>query len=489
MKCPEHSNWDLLAIGALDDAQAEVLREHANACDSCRSEFLAARRAHVDRLRRYEALDRDHDQRREELLAALPDSVPSRAQRSSVLYRMGEFVMSINRTTPRRVAAVLVPAACVAIAAILLLSPGTQKSAFAAAIERLRQAKTIVAHFEAYMNDGTKPMQSGTLYLSDEHGMRFDAQLDMAGLPGALAPAGDTAAADPSFSGMAITHRPGEPVVLVHSGLHFAVRMHTPDGKMSGWSGGFDQSSPDQFLSSLRRMTGEADASLGRSIIDGREVEGFEVSAKKLGMEFTGRTARDDQATPPGHARLWVDAGSHLPVRMEVEITAEMPPMGAIRVRAVYDRFEFDRALDESLFDAKIPDDARVLDVNVPAPTEETLLSALKLFGDTLGRYPSTLDPSRISAELMVGLVSKGGIKLDPSDPAAMFSSELFENAMRVAMASAFVQKLAHDGFEPEYFGDSVRPEDTDEVLIRWRLADGQSRVIDGGLRVQTIAR
>jgi outer membrane lipoprotein-sorting protein len=477
----------LLAIEALDDAQAEELRSHAESCSACRSEFVAARRAHVDRLRRYEVLDRDHDRRREELMTALADVSPQTARPSPSIRRIGELIMSLNKTTPRRIAAFLAPAACIAIAAILLLSPGSQKSAFATAVERLRQAKSIVAHFEAYMNSGTQPMQRGTLYLSDQYGMRFDASLNPAGLAATTGlPGPVTDAADAAFAGMAITHRPGGPVVLNHAGLKFAVRLHTPDGKMSGWSGGFDQSSPDQFVSSFRRMTGEADAYLGRSQIDGRDVEGYEVSARKLGLEHIG-APRDGDAANPGHARLWVDARSHLPVRMEVQIATEAPPLGAVLVRAVYDRFEFDRPLAESLFDAKIPEDARVLDVNVPAPTEETLVSALKLFGDTLGRYPSTLEPGRISAELMVGLASKGDIKLDPSDPAAMLSSELFENAMRVAMASAFVQQLARDGREPEYFGDSVRPEDADEVLVRWRLPDGGWRVIDGGLRASTV--
>ncbi|GMU81888.1 MAG: hypothetical protein AMXMBFR47_17590 [Planctomycetota bacterium] len=482
MSCPSPSEWDLLAIGAIDAGPAEVLKTHAEACPSCRERFLAARRAHVDRLRRYEVFDRDHDHLRESLLAALPDELPASAARSTrVARRLGDWIMSINTKTTRKWAAVLAPAACVLVAVLVVLWPDNQKSAFATAIERFRSATTIVAHFEAYLSHAEIPMQSGTLSLSDEFGMRFDATANDAAAPAGV----------PNVMSLSMTHRPGGPVVLVQPTFNMVIRMHTPDGKMTGWSGGLDQSSPDQFLEGFRRLTGEADAQLGRSTIDGRAVEGFEVSARKLGLEYVGRKPAEDVDEPePSRARIWVDAASHLPVRMEVEVAVDSPmPMGRMHVRAVYSNFEFDRPLDAALFESKIPEGARVVDVNVPAPNEETLLTSLRIFAEKAGRYPLALDPSRVSAELMVVLAREGGFKIDSNDPASVMNAELMETVMTVTMGCAYVQQLARDGLEPEYFGDIVTPEETTEALLRWRLPSGEIRVIYGDLRAETLAR
>lgn len=479
MKCPTTENWDLLAMEALDPDPAAAMQQHAATCSNCRAQLQAARRAHIDRLRRYETLERDHDRLREELMENLPAILP--APRRGLLARVGEQIMQSNRPS-RRIAAVLLPAACIVIAAILLLSPNSQKSAFATALARLRDARTIVAHFEAYMNDATIPAQQGTLYLSDESGMRFDAAGNAGGFPVAIA--GDTS----NVMSMSMTHKPGGPLVLLQPALKMAIRMNVPDGRMPGWSGGFDQSSPDQFLKSFARLTGDADARLGQSVLEGRTVEGFAVSAQKLGLDYVGRNGATANGGQNGQARIWIDARSHLPVRMEMQLTVDAAALGQMQVRAVYDKFEFDRPLDGALFETSIPEDYLAVDVNVPALSEETLIAGLKYFADTMGRYPSSLDPSRMTAELMVGIVRGGKVKVDPNDPRSAMNPELMETVMRATMGSAFVQQLARDGREPEYFGDVVTPAEKDDVLIRWRDGDGQMRVVFGDLRVSTVA-
>ncbi|MBI5862903.1 MAG: hypothetical protein HZB38_00030 [Planctomycetes bacterium] len=476
MSCPEPNNWDFLAMNALDDSQAEALHAHAAVCASCRDAFLAARRAHVDRLRRYEALDTNHDRLREQLMSALPHTSPAGHGGSGGLRRLGEFVMSLNRPTSRRIAAVLAPAACIVIAAFFLLWPNQQRSAFASAMARLRAARTIVAHFEAYMNHSPTPLQSGTLYLSDEHGMRFEATADGEPFPGV-----------PNVMGISMTHQPGGPIVMVNEAMKFAFRMHTTNGRLTGWSGGLDQSSPDRFLDGFRKLTGEADSALGRSTLDGREVEGFEISARKLGLEFPGSEASDD-SSEPSRARIYVDAESHLPVRMEIEIGMTMPGLGAMHFGAVYQDFQFDQPLDPALFLPTIPDGLRVIDVNVPDPTEETLLNVLRTYAEATGRYPISLNPSRMSAELMITLVRQGNVPVNPDDPMAVLSSDLVEKSMQVAMGCAFVQQLAREDRDVEYFGDIVTPEDTGEVLLRWTLPDGSTRVIDAALNATTLA-
>ena len=46
---------------------------------------------------------------------------------------------------------------------------------------------------------------------------------------------------------------------------------------------------------------------------------------------------------------------------------------------------------------------------------------------------------------------------------------------------------LLREGREPEYFGATVGPGDSDTVLMRWNLDDGHCRVIYGDLRAETV--
>lgn len=57
-----------------------------------------------------------------------------------------------------------------------------------------------------------------------------------------------------------------------------------------------------------------------------------------------------------------------------------------------------------------------------------------------------------------------------------------------LAGISEFCEYLIHEGKDAEYYGDSVDPEDTSAVLMHWRLADGDYRVIFNDLRVRTIS-
>ena len=109
MTCPDDDKWDLLAMEALEDAQAAPLLAHARTCAACRARYGDARRAHIDRVRMYEAFDRDHDQRREQLMAALPEEAPQHFGAGRAIlgwHRLGDLVMRFNTPFGRRAAAV-----------------------------------------------------------------------------------------------------------------------------------------------------------------------------------------------------------------------------------------------------------------------------------------------------------------------------------------------------------------------------------------------
>jgi len=47
-----------------------------------------------------------------------------------------------------------------------------------------------------------------------------------------------------------------------------------------------------------------------------------------------------------------------------------------------------------------------------------------------------------------------------------------------------FYMTLLQDKKEPVYYGESVGPDDADEVLLRWKVSEGRYRVIFGDLLV-----
>jgi hypothetical protein len=113
-------------MGLLETAPAEHMLIHARACAACREQLQLARREHTERVRVYEAFDRDHDELRDQLMAALPDRAPQPYRQGWVArgwQRLGGVAMSVNKSTGRRVAALLVPAACIVIAVVVSLVP------------------------------------------------------------------------------------------------------------------------------------------------------------------------------------------------------------------------------------------------------------------------------------------------------------------------------------------------------------------------------
>ena len=107
MSCPSAREWDLLAMELLEGEQAERMRAHARSCTACREQFQAARQAHTERIRMYEAFDRAHDEQREQLVAALSDEAPGAFRDGWVQRgwrRLGGVAMSLNKSAARRVA-------------------------------------------------------------------------------------------------------------------------------------------------------------------------------------------------------------------------------------------------------------------------------------------------------------------------------------------------------------------------------------------------
>ena len=214
---------------------------------------------------------------------------------------------------------------------------------------------------------------------------------------------------------------------------------------------------------------------LGRSSIDGVEVEGFHTTDPAM---FGGAAETADV-----NYTLWVDAKSWLPVRAEMEfkMNEQIQASGVI-----YD-YNWDIAVDSSDFKPVIPEDFTPISseaIKMPSMSEEAAIEGLKYFGEICGQYPKKLDMISLMQEF-TSIKDKRKEKMDKLDEqkdSLKRSRKLIEMVRPIQSLSMFYMSLVQDKKEPVYYGESVGPEDGDKVLLRWKVSEGEYRVIFGNL-------
>lgn len=352
-------------------------------------------------------------------------------------------------------AAVLVPAACIAVALGLFAS--TSKSlAFADIAGRLRQVKTITCRCSTELNgkEGGSEALVARLYVSDEHGSRLDMYADDELVSTQLLP----------LDGPALFTTPGSGTF---SRLHFDDLPSAAQEAGRIW--------PHAFLEELRNMSDQADRYLGREELDGRPVDVFEVDFAAAAQD--GQTPSAG-GRPRDVTRLWVDVDTGLPLRAELERTTPGPQPQ--RMAMVYDQFEWDPPLDAKLFEFDV-DGSEPVELRMPAMDEQNLLEGLRMLAElTGGVYPSELHASRIGEEIANAFRSLQATVR----PGAAKTREI---ALKIGWASGFYMRLLGEGRDPQYHGGWVGRDDGDAVLMSWRLDDGRLRVIFGDLRTATL--
>ena len=221
---------------------------------------------------------------------------------------------------------------------------------------------------------------------------------------------------------------------------------------------------------------------LGRSVIDGIEVEGFETTDPR----FMAGMAEEVKVT------LWVDTASWLPVRQElnIQVNEQMQMHGV-----VYD-YQWDIQVDASEFEPVIPEDFTCFPtggMKMPSMTEEAAIEGLKFFAEISGQYPKSLNLMTLMQEF--GKLKNGESpaaeqlrqKLEQARSEEEKATELM-NIMRPAQSlGMFYMTLVQDRKDPAYYGESVGPDDAALVLLRWKISDNQYRVIFGDLTAENV--
>jgi len=221
--------------------------------------------------------------------------------------------------------------------------------------------------------------------------------------------------------------------------------------------------------------------SLGQSVIGGITVEGFQTTDLAYNGSFSDQAHQFMPQPEKVNAKIWVDVNTFLPVRAEEEIVTKK----GTRMHGVSYDFRWNVVVNADDFEPNIPDGYTnpTGDISFPAFTEETAVKGLRLFVDFAKHYPA--DPSgKNFIEQVRELIGYSSWEDLPDDEKNRRNNDILKPIVGFAV---FYKVLIAENKNPAYYGKTVRPDDADKVLLRWKLDDGQYRVIFGDLSIKNV--
>jgi len=278
---------------------------------------------------------------------------------------------------------------------------------------------------------------------------------------------------------------------------------------------GINRNDPREIL---KRIMACEHIELENKTLNGVAVRGLQSSDPNC----LGRTLSRCQVT------VWVDLQTGWPVLIDMDM--EMDVGGNAndfkRVHLVMDRFQWDVDIDPSEFTPNIPADfTEMADVQMPGMDVTAAVDALKFYAETVGGYPADLQiqtlltgfeevfklevikaeetpeqQALIRAEASLQQAQAAGQGIAAAQEAVNAAqagwnawkkargAQLMQNVMRVQGAVAFYDKLTQEGKKPRYYGDTVTPQDTEDILLLWEEDNGRFAVLYGNLTPAVIA-
>jgi hypothetical protein len=210
--------------------------------------------------------------------------------------------------------------------------------------------------------------------------------------------------------------------------------------------------------------------SLGKSTVDGIEVEGFQTTDPNYG----GGMYRSGQVD----IKLWVDVKTQLPVKIEEDIQLD----DQMNTHSITYDFQWDIPVDAAIFEPVIPDDYTTGKYPEKLDLAE-LLSLLKEFMETIPETPE--DTEALSPFLkQIKEESEGLSREEIMQKGKDLGLDL---TMSVMGLQAFHAQLVQEDKDPAYYGDIITPDDAGQVLMRWKVSDNEYRVIFGSLYAETV--
>jgi outer membrane lipoprotein-sorting protein len=238
----------------------------------------------------------------------------------------------------------------------------------------------------------------------------------------------------------------------------------------------------------LRRILNCKYTDIGKSVIDGVEVEGFETTDPAV----TGGMMEDVKVT------LWVDRKTELPVREEMYFKMNEQ----MKMDGVIEDFQWYVQVNADEFKPVIPQDYTTIlpgGYKLPSGSEEEAIEGLRFCNQLLGRYPQKIDMMNLMNEVVAikdsNKPTEAALKLKEEIQGDMNKLPEEEKAKKIMDIMRSVQSLGmfyiilvQEKKEPVYYGNVVRPNDADKVLLRWKLSETEYRVIYGNLAAETVS-
>ncbi len=453
MNCNEYKDKLFAYVeGLLDDSDKEAVAAHLKVCSACRDEVSGTEQLQ-ERLVADGAAYAESD---------LENGVFDRIVREQTFklrkveranHRIGVWRNIMNTKVTKFAAAAVI---IIGVVVGYLMFRGTGEVSWAEVLERVAKVKAVRYRMHMDIKMGIMPGEKKEMHLeiealvSSELGMTMNSYMDGKLISQTFAQIEEQAM---------ISMMPAQKKyvrVLFTEEIFEKMREENRDPKKM----------VDGFL------TGEY-TELGRSEIDGVVVEGVESTDEDLAQGMLGNAV----------GRLWVDVETGWPVQMTIDVIGDD---GEVQMELVMDGFEWEVEVEASEFAAEIPEDYELLaEVDLgQLESGEQIADGLRFFAEmTGGKYPSELVMTTISKELRkamkANIESGTGEKRGKPD---------IQRMMGLQMAGAFVGGLRSEDKEPAYYGDSVTAGDVDKVLLRWKLDDGQYRVIFGDLRIEDVS-
>ncbi len=228
---------------------------------------------------------------------------------------------------------------------------------------------------------------------------------------------------------------------------------------------------------------------LGRRVIDGKETEGIEFTNPFL-VIHTGYPIRFDELL----FRIWVDIKTSFPVYMEVEATSTDKFLTIwtggkpLNIKAVMNEFQWYEDIDPKELEPDIPDDFVLMADEADSYDEEKAVLGLRAFAEvTQGSYPNNLNMPYVLIEGANAILRRLG------DDAWLGSHKeqaevLWRQVICGKSTCLFYDELLRQDTDAAYFGDTVTAEESDAVLMRWKISDDRYRVLFGNLTTEEIS-
>jgi outer membrane lipoprotein-sorting protein len=459
------------ALQELPEQQSSEVKQHLADCQECRTELekLLAVLDCADSMRELPVDEQMVESAKESLLEAVADEETKQTTPGPTIR------LDLIRSTIMKSRLTKLAAAAVLVISVLLIidNIGPTSVALAEVLKKVEQVPVFMYKMRMQVTGNIVPgrpfgnmEQEATIIISTDLGMKMEMTMT------------DPNSGEQMIQQMYLLPEQKEMIMIMPQQKKY-VRMEITDELLTRMK---KQSNDPREM--IEKILNYEYTKLGRSVIDGITVEGFETTDPAVYGGVMGDSIK---------IRLWVDIQTWLPVltEMDIELGEQMRIQGVI-----YD-YQWDIQVDKSEFVPVIPEDFESFPsggMKMPEMSEEAAIEGLRLFEEFTGKYPENLNIMTLMQKVneignsQTPAGEQFREKLEQAESEEEKVQTLMEDIMRpIQSIGMFYMMLVQDKKDPAYYGDKVTAEFPHAVLMRWRTEGGNYRVVFGDLIIEDV--